>query len=260
MISEADELPNGKGLRGEQSGALPPRPEHASGYLSPRGPLEETMDAVHEVGSPNTKLSAEIKKAASLAPDSSHPAISASKDDTEIRIEELHGAENAPTTARTTESEDSTTSKRKVQWARRVKVKEIRHLNDITDTERDALWMSFDDHKMTKTMVKTTVMMMMRGERIDDDDPDFCTRGLEFRTKTGSRIRSQYKMRARLAVLNEQDIQRDEGLVDPEFIAMASVEVSNECQEGARQRGERDAKAVVKYLEDMRRDVCGFRI
>lgn len=151
------------------------------------------------------------------------------------------------------------TSKRKIRWAKRVKVKEIRHLNDIQANERDGLWMSLADQQMNKAMVRTTVTMMMRGETIPDDDLDFCTRGLEFRTKAGSKVRSRYKLRVRSAVLNEQDLQREEGFVDPDFIAMASMDESAECREAAFQRAEQDAKRVEKFLEEARLEFHAFR-
>merc|ERR1712014_397627 len=104
-------------------------------------------------------------------------------------------------------------------------------------------------------MAKTTVLMMMAGEHIDDEDPDYCTRGLEFRTRKGSKIRSANKLRARSAVLNEQDLQREEGFHDPEFIAMASLDVSFECREQAQKRAEEDAKSISSYVSDVPRDI-----
>ncbi|KAG7347424.1 hypothetical protein IV203_016129 [Nitzschia inconspicua] len=151
----------------------------------------------------------------------------------------------------------SSLSKPRIQWAKRVKVKEIRHLNEIPQSERDALWISLADQQMNKAMVRATITMMMRGETIIDDDPDFCTRGLEFRTKTGSKTRSRHKLRVRSAVLNEQDLQREEGITDPDFIAMASMDESVECREAARRRGDQDEKGVEKYLEEARLEFLG---
>jgi len=143
------------------------------------------------------------------------------------------------------------TNRRKIRWSSQVRVQEIRHLNNMSEAEREAVWMSPIDYKMIKNMAKTTVLMMMAGEHISEDDPDFCTRGLEFRTRKGNKIRSANKLRARSAVLNEQDLQRDEGFHDPEFIAMASLDVSYECREQAQKRGERDAQAILTYVNDM---------
>ena len=150
--------------------------------------------------------------------------------------------------------------RRKIRWAKRVRIKEIRHVNDISDSEKAAIWMSVDDYQMAKQMVKTTVFMMMRGEHIPEDDLDFCTRGLEFRTRAGSKMRSQYKLRARSAVLNEQDLQRDEGFFDQQFIAMASMDESFECREGARLRAVYDAKCIETYLDDVRQGIRGMNL
>ena len=146
-------------------------------------------------------------------------------------------------------------SRRKIRWSGQVRVQEIRHVNNMSEAEREAVWMSPIDYKMIKSMAKTTVLMMMSGEHIDDDDPDFCTRGLEFRTRRGNKIRSANKLRAKSAVLNEQDLQRDEGFHDPEFIAMASLDVSYECREQAQKRGEQDAQAILTYITDVPRKV-----
>mmetsp|Transcript_23119 Transcript_23119/g.54661 ORF Transcript_23119/g.54661 Transcript_23119/m.54661 type:complete len:325 (+) Transcript_23119:323-1297(+) len=146
-------------------------------------------------------------------------------------------------------------SRRKIRWSGQVRVQEIHHINNMSQAEREAVWMSPIDYKMIKNMAKTTVLMMMAGEYIDDDDPDLCTRGLEFRTRKGNKIRSANKLRAKSAVLNEQDLQRDEGFHDPEFIAMASLDVSHECREQAQKRGVKDAQAILTFVNDVQREV-----
>lgn len=141
--------------------------------------------------------------------------------------------------------------RRKIRWSGQVRVQEIRHINNMPESEIDAVWMSPIEYKAIKNGAKTTVLMMMAGETFHEDDPDFCSRGLEFRTRKGNKIRAANKLKARSAVLNEQDLQRDEGFHDPEFIAMASLDVSFECREQAQKRGGKDAEAIVEYLSDV---------
>jgi hypothetical protein len=141
---------------------------------------------------------------------------------------------------------------RKVVFAKTVQYKEMRHINDFSQEEIEAVWMGVRDYQIIKAMVKTTVKMMMKGERIPEDDEDFCIRGLEFRTRAGSRIRSRNKLRARSAVLNEQDLQSDENFSDPHYIAMACMEESLEGREGAHVRALYDQRCVYQYLEDIR--------
>lgn len=142
--------------------------------------------------------------------------------------------------------------RRKIRWSSQVRVQEIRHINNMPESEIEAVWMSPIEYKTIKNGAKTTVLMMMAGEKFHEDDPDFCCRGLEFRTRKGNKIRAANKLKARSAVLNEQDLQRDEGFHDPEFIAMASLDVSHECREQAQKRGEKDAKAILDYVRDVR--------
>lgn len=142
--------------------------------------------------------------------------------------------------------------RRKIRWSTQVRVQEIRHINNMSESEIEALWMAPEEFKTIKNAAKTTVLMMMAGETFHEDDPDFCARGLEFRTRKGNKIRAANKLKARSAVLNEQDLQREEGFHDPEFIAMASLDVSFECREQAQKRGQNDFKAIAEYTSDVR--------
>ena len=188
-------------------------------------------------------------------------------DDDEEEDDLMITTTDSPTTTVTTATATTTTTsaskerRRKIRWSGRVRVQEIRHLNNIPEYEKEAVWMSPVDYKMIKHMAKTTVFMMMNSQSgfgeheqsqsiTEDNNPDFCTRGLEFRTRAGSKIRNQNKLRARSAVLNEQDLQRDEGFYDPQFIAMASMDESFECREEARKRAEGDAQSIRSYVCD----------
>lgn len=147
--------------------------------------------------------------------------------------------------------------KRVVSFGKTVHYREIRNIRDFSRTEVEAIWMTLPDYQIIKAMVKTTIIMMMKGEQISEEDPDFCTRGLEFRTKVGSRVRQDNKLRARFAVLNEQDLQRDEGFFDPQYIAMACSEVSLECRKDARARALYDKEVIQPYLNDDRNGISG---
>jgi hypothetical protein len=246
--------------------------EERSCQMSPRSPLECEYDG-QEIGETGRLPKEIVQKAVSFAPpvdandghDTTRLNFQTSIDNA-VHENRREGASLSSPPSPPQETVEDFTSpltlknekRRRIQWAKRVRIKEIRHVNDYSESERDAMWMCMADMQMTKTMVKTTVMMMMRGEHIDENDPDFCTRGLEFRTKDGSKIRSRYKLRTRSAVLNEQDLQRDEGFFDPQFIAMASMEGSLECREAARQRGVEDAKCIETYLDDVRKGIRGI--
>eukprot|EP00529_Nitzschia_sp_RCC80_P031598 CAMPEP_0113457352 /NCGR_PEP_ID=MMETSP0014_2-20120614/9366_1 /TAXON_ID=2857 /ORGANISM="Nitzschia sp." /LENGTH=361 /DNA_ID=CAMNT_0000348849 /DNA_START=87 /DNA_END=1172 /DNA_ORIENTATION=- /assembly_acc=CAM_ASM_000159 len=143
--------------------------------------------------------------------------------------------------------------KKKITFSKKLRIKEIRHLNDYSQEELDAFFMTMEDYQLAKGVVKTTVRMMMTNpDLIQKDDPEFCPRGLEFRTRTGSQTRSKNKMRCRVAVLNEQDIQEEEGFRDPELLQFASMSESKSVREEARQRGVEDEQCIQDYCWDVR--------
>jgi hypothetical protein len=217
--------------------------------LPPTAPsLPETPFPIGQ-SSPRSRIDSEYKdllKIESFSPSSSKVVqISCTRCGSSSRTE-------APTTPSTALAFETGTGKKKVTWCKRVRKTEIRHINDFTDTEKRAIWMTVEDYESAKAMAKTTVTMIMNGEKFRDDDPDYCARGLEFRTKAGSKARCRNKLRTRSAVLNEQDLQRDEGFFDPEFISMVSMDQSVRCRHGARGRAFNDAKCIKAYLDDVR--------
>lgn len=76
---------------------------------------------------------------------------------------------------------------------------------------------------------------------------------VEFKTKDGSRRRKRIKQRACYAVLEEQDVQRDEGIHDPEFIAEIYKEATTQASLEALNRGLKDQKAMLELLDESQR-------
>ena len=93
--------------------------------------------------------------------------------------------------------------------------------------------------------------MMMNGNAIMENNEEFCTRGLESRTKAGARARSYTKLRTRSAVLNEQDMQREEGFQDPYILATVSMEQTASSCTWAQAIALEDFRSVQDYLADV---------
>jgi hypothetical protein len=84
---------------------------------------------------------------------------------------------------------------------------------------------------------------------------DQCTRGLEFRTPAGAKLRKTNKLKALTAVWNEQVAQWKENYADDEAIRRVYLEHSVKCIETARKMGLHDELAVLSYLgKDQNRD------
>lgn len=72
---------------------------------------------------------------------------------------------------------------------------------------------------------------------------------VEARTKDGARRRKMVKRQALLTVLDEQEIQREEGMTDPEFIAMVYRELAGPCSIEALNKGLKDQKVMLQLLD-----------
>jgi hypothetical protein len=133
-----------------------------------------------------------------------------------------------------------------IHWNHRVEKKRHHRLQDLTKEEKEAVWYTESDSKIILAMAKVTVKMMMKGEQCDD--VDYCSRGLEGKTPAGSKQRQKNKLKVRRALLEEQQLQREEGSHDPEYLAQVSIKHSKDICEQARNTALRDEEAIREYL------------
>jgi hypothetical protein len=139
---------------------------------------------------------------------------------------------------------------RGIHWNPKVEKKRHIMLRDMTDEERDSVWYGCNDTKIILAMAKVTVKMMMKGEVCDDID--YCSRGLEGKTLLGSKKRSKNKSVCRRAVLTEQEIQRMDGVMDPERLATSSFKYTKAVNDKARDYAIQNEHDITAYLNDVR--------
>jgi len=72
-------------------------------------------------------------------------------------------------------------SSRRLHWNHKVEKKRHYRTQDLRPEEREAIWYTEADTKIILAMAKVTVKMMMKGEVCDD--VDYCSRGLEGKSK-----------------------------------------------------------------------------
>jgi hypothetical protein len=133
-----------------------------------------------------------------------------------------------------------------IHWNQRVEKKRHHRLQDLTNEEKQDVWYTEDDTKFILAMAKVTVKMMMKGEPCDD--VDYCSRGLEGKTPTGSKQRQKNKLKVRRALLEEQQLQRNEGINDPEYLAQVSMRHSKDICIEARNAALRDEDDTREYM------------
>ena len=142
---------------------------------------------------------------------------------------------------------------KKVHWYHKVEKKRHHRLQDLTPEEKESVWYTENDTKIILAMAKVTVKMMMKGEHCDD--VDYCSRGLEGKTPVGSKRRQKNKLRVRKSLLEEQEIQRDEGVNDPEYLSQVSIKYSADVVQHAHNVAVEDERVIQDYLQSTRDDL-----
>ena len=89
-----------------------------------------------------------------------------------------------------------------------------------------------------------TLRMMATGEVVNKCNDVLCTRGLECRTREGSRRRQVNKMNALCAVLDEQERQFVIGIHDELKLSLVYIRMSTHCAEIALATGLNDSRDV----------------
>jgi hypothetical protein len=131
---------------------------------------------------------------------------------------------------------------------RRVAFTEILEIKEVTSLgilSANSAWWTPNDYQLIRKMFKITLHMMMNGVQFENEDEDFCARGLEFRTKCGNQRHRRHKKRSVDAVMRAQDFQRKEGFNDPEYLAEIYAENTRRSSQQAHSlalEDERDAR------------------
>jgi hypothetical protein len=147
---------------------------------------------------------------------------------------------------------DATAQPRKhVTFATNISVHEVPHLKDLPEEELRATWYDQADFEAIKQSMIVTIRLMMANKPIGSDI-DQCTRGLEFRTPAGSKIRKMSKMGAVTAVWNEQVSQWKDGRNDDEAIAEVYIKHGINSNKAARVVGIQDEQVVKECLSECR--------
>jgi hypothetical protein len=125
-------------------------------------------------------------------------------------------------------------------------VHEIKSLDDYTDEERRLTWFTRREFRDIKASYRELIHRMSQREYIQDTD-DCSIRGLEGRSRAGSKNRQDIIVASILSVLNEQSLQKSEGRNDPETLAIAYRAHSYHSLQAASLMGRRDEVAIAEY-------------
>ena len=146
---------------------------------------------------------------------------------------------------------------KKVQFSNSLDVREVRHWKDLPKEEAEATWYTPTEFEEIKRSLVVTIRLMMTKKPVGED---LCTRGLEFRTPAGAKLRKKNKLRALTAVWNEQVAQWKADRSDDEAISFVYQHEVHECRIIARRLALQDQKDAQRYLSEVDLDEsdCDF--
>jgi hypothetical protein len=144
---------------------------------------------------------------------------------------------------------------RRVAFFDSVVVYEISNSDSFTPEEIKSCWYDRVDLRQIKENAKHEARLIENGLLQENDD--VCFRGLECRTKEGSRGKRHNRANANAAVFFELDTQDDRGIYDDEAVADAYFNHSERCQVSAQMIGMRDAREAQVLLLDTKLELVG---
>ena len=137
-----------------------------------------------------------------------------------------------------------------VRWNPKIVKRWHLRRQDMPADERESYWHTKKDDKLILMTAKVTVKMIMKGEPFDN--VDYCSRGLEGKTLIESKTRARNKRKVLTAVLMEQELQRLEGVKNPEQLRKAAFKHTEEIGVRASSQAIEDEQEVQEYLDDVR--------
>jgi hypothetical protein len=139
-------------------------------------------------------------------------------------------------------SSSSSLTSRGVSFASSVAVYEHIHLSEYSEEEKHASWYNGEEIKTIKSHTLAEATLMARGHA---ETPNVtCYRGLEYKTKQAALKRRHIRIDAKAAVFLEQEMQREDEIVDAQAIGSAYLNVTKASQIKAHKMGLEDEQQV----------------
>lgn len=130
------------------------------------------------------------------------------------------------------------TPMKQVSYAPFVAIREIPSWRDYTEDEIKATWYDVEDVSCMRGIARTEAKLVESGHLVESKEVSI--RGLETRTKKGSKKKKEIRMNSYAAVFLEIDFQKAEAIVDDDAISDAYFKYSTPSIMIARRLARRD--------------------
>jgi hypothetical protein len=119
--------------------------------------------------------------------------------------------------------------------------------DDYSAEEKKLCWFTREDYDEIRAERKIPVEIMQRGQPMINDGEHYY-RGLEHKTREGSRRRHYDMIDAKIIVFEEQSQQAKRRVCDPEAVSKLYIENTAHCAASAQGRGLTDQTAVLESV------------
>jgi hypothetical protein len=126
----------------------------------------------------------------------------------------------------------------RVRFSEGTHVRDTLSLKDYTPEEIQSCWYTHEGNERIRRHCTKEIRKMNEGIKLEDKK--YCSRGLECHTTIGDAIKIRNRSLAINAVLDEQMIQWNNGILDEDSIAAIYCMASSSCQMWANIIGRRD--------------------
>ncbi|CAJ1943156.1 unnamed protein product [Cylindrotheca closterium] len=144
--------------------------------------------------------------------------------------------------------DDSPQPKKKgVGFHSRQSIEQVRRISRYSNydiEEIEAYWGDGSEHKLRKQELRSAVQEWQAGRRMSDN-LTFTTRGIMDKIGEGKQIKKANRERARQAVMDEQELQDQEGLIDDDLLA----EIYTATTVSSKKKAQNEAMAVREEVD-----------
>mmetsp|Transcript_10369 Transcript_10369/g.25035 ORF Transcript_10369/g.25035 Transcript_10369/m.25035 type:complete len:155 (-) Transcript_10369:1830-2294(-) len=137
--------------------------------------------------------------------------------------------------------------KKGVGFRSRESIEQVRRISRYSNydvEEIEAYWGDGNDHKLRKQELRSAVQEWQAGRRMSDN-LTFTTRGIMDKIGEGKQIKKANRERARQAVMDEQELQDQEGIIDDDLLA----EIYTATTVNSKKKAQNEAMAVREEVD-----------
>eukprot|EP00934_Nitzschia_sp_Nitz4_P009091 Nitzschia sp. Nitz4//scaffold38_size140716//116270//116746//NITZ4_003167-RA/size140716-processed-gene-0.78-mRNA-1//-1//CDS//3329550138//9081//frame0 len=140
---------------------------------------------------------------------------------------------------------------RGVRFAAEEDIEQVQRISRYSNYEIEeiiAYWGDGDEHQLRKEELREAVQDWKMGRRISDNF-NFTSAGIADKVGERKVMKRENRMRSRGAVLDEQELQQDEGMMDSELLADIYKLTTASSKKKAREEAARMAAEVEKFTD-----------